>query len=186
MKYSRTVDEKTKLLLIEFILNCPSSIKKNKNYYPVSARNCSFKERGIKDALLRTLLAQIKKELPNRKCYVKVKPGESIENAIQQMNKESNLTDGEHEYIVLTEHHAMSETESVYYYIRNAFAHGSFNVGLSKDNDHMYSLESKKENVLKSQMLLKEATLETYITLMKKTPDKIKEHQRKKKSLVHQ
>jgi len=185
MKYSRTVDDKTRSLLIEFILNCPSSIKKGNKCYPVSARKCSFKQRGIHDSLLRTILAQIKKELPNRKCYVKVRSGESVENAIKQINNECNLSDTEHEYIILTEHHAMSEAESVYYYIRNAFAHGSFNVGISKDNSRIYSLESRKENVIKSRMLLKETTLEAYITLMKKSPDNIKEYQRKKKTLVY-
>ena len=48
----------------------------------------------------------------------------------------------------------MSDAEVVFYYIRNAFAHGDIEV--IGGGDRIYKLESKKKNDIKAQMILKE------------------------------
>ncbi len=174
MKFSRCIDERVKKIALDFIWNCPSSIQKGKQWYPVSKRKCSFRKRGIKESLLRTILSQIKKQLPSKEFYVKIKSGESVEEKVINMEKTSVLSDSRHEYIVLCNHSSMSETEAVFYYIRNAFAHGAFSVEDTNEKGWLYYLESEKEGTLKAKMLLKESTLIEYSHLMKLTPNEIK------------
>ena len=56
----------------------------------------------------------------------------------------------------------MTDLETLYYYIRNAFAHGAFEVINTKEG-RVYKLESAKNGIVKAQMRLKESTLNTYV-----------------------
>ena len=73
----------------------------------------------------------------------------------------------------------MSDPEAFYYYIRNAFAHGSFEV-IPTNNGNVYLLESSKDGAVKAQMRLKETSLIEYIRLANLTATEIKALQRHK------
>lgn len=72
----------------------------------------------------------------------------------------------------------MSDAEAVFYYIRNAFAHGSFEV--VSGSDPIYKLESKKNGVVKAQLLLKQTTLIKLADLSERSRTDIEKLQRKK------
>ena len=170
-----------------FIFLCPSStIKKEKvginnkgkpaykkTYVPVSARNCSFKERGITGSLLLTILAQIRKPLIKNGTYEALDNIMSVEQTVQAILSNEALKDPNFDIIVFHKRSDMPETEAIFYYIRNAFAHGSFQV-ITSDFGNVYLLESKKNNKITAQMRIKEKTLKRYIQLLEKTPSQIK------------
>lgn len=186
MRYSRNIDDDVMKIAFDFILLCPSSIQKGSQYFPVSKRGSSFRSRGIYDSLLRTMLSQIKKNLPFRDCYAKIGAKASVIDKLKSMEKTSSLNDPNHEYIVICEHSSMTETEAVFYYIRNAFAHGSFSVEDIKGNGRHYYLESDKENTPKARMCLKESTLLKYRDFISMTPKEIEALQRKKRVPAYQ
>ena len=126
IRYNTIIDNATKEIALEFILECPASIKNGNQYFPVSARNCSFRERGISKSLLRTILSQVKNTLPNRERYIKLNATDDVQTALKTLENNNSLSDPVVEYIVLKGNATMTESESVFYYIRNAFAHGSF------------------------------------------------------------
>ena len=82
--------------------------------------------------------------------------------------------------IVFTKRSDMNITASIFYYIRNAFAHGSFSV-----SDRIYYFESSKKGKVLAQIRLHEQTLVKWIELFNSKPDEIKSHkklsQKKKK-----
>ena len=73
----------------------------------------------------------------------------------------------------------MPDTEAIYYYIRNAFAHGSFEFTDVGDR-RILVLESSKDGKLKAQMRLRESTLLKMIELSRKTATEIYGMQKKK------
>ena len=178
-------------LIYKFIFICPSSIiKKVKTignaegennykhtYNPVSARSCSFKERGITKDLLATILAEIKRPLTAMGTYSKLKGGGNVEETVYSILNCTTLADRDFELIVFREHSDMTDTEAIFYYIRNAFAHGSFE--FKNSGGPVYYLESRSAGIIKAQMRLKESTLKKYITLIEKTPAQIKELRKK-------
>jgi len=74
----------------------------------------------------------------------------------------------------------MSDAEAIYYYIRNAFAHGSFEVA-EQAGRRIYLIESSKDGIIKARMRLREETLLHYIELANMTPAEIKALQKPKK-----
>ena len=74
----------------------------------------------------------------------------------------------------------MSDAEAIYYYIRNAFAHGSFEVKSSK-GERCYLLQSDKDSKVKAQMQLKESTLLRLLELSQMSANDLREKQRKKR-----
>ena len=162
------------------VFNCPScTIKKTKNgqypngktkykeeSHPVSARGTTFRSRGVCKDLLVTVLAQIRRPFAKYGTYSLLKNDDDVEKKVDQILDSSSLTDPNFELIVFKKCSTMSDTEALYYYIRNAFAHGSFEVKtLSGGGEKIYLLESKKDDVVKAQMRLKESTLTRYIAL---------------------
>ena len=71
--------------------------------------------------------------------------------------------------IVIAERSDMSLTSSIFYYIRNAFAHGSFMV----DGD-VYSFESSKDGTIKAAIRLREKTLLKWIQDISVSPERLK------------
>jgi hypothetical protein len=63
--------------------------------------------------------------------------------------------------IVYIEHPTMSKAEIIYYYIRNAFAHGCFEI---IDND-IYHLKSIKGDMLNAEMFLSADMLKKLINI---------------------
>lgn len=176
------------------VFNCPSStehkvkIGVNDNgkakykykYIPVSARNASFRERGICKDLFVTILAQIRRPLSQTKTYALIENTESVELTVNSIISTCPLNDPYYEIIVFQKRPDMTDTEALYYYLRNAFAHGSFEV-IGSNNGNVYLLESSRDGSARAQMRLKENTLKEYIKLANLTADEIKALQRRKK-----
>lgn len=177
-----------------FILNCPASIEKKekdgtyedgkknykKIYQPVSARGCSFKSREITGHLLLTILSQIKRSLTQQGAYEVIGPCESVEVKTQEILDSSSLSDAEFDLMVFCKRSDMPETEAVFYYIRNAFAHGSFEIRGTGNSRTCY-LESQKDGKIKAQMRLKKTTLDEFSDLLKMTPAQVGALQKRRK-----
>lgn len=176
------------------VFNCPSSIrhfnkvpdartgnvKRVPVYQSVSARSCSFKARGINKNLLTTILAQIRKPLVKNQTYTVLQADDDVVRTTDGIIKKARLADPYFDVMVFQTRTDMSDTEAVYYYIRNAFAHGSFGI-LQHNSEDIYLLESKKDDVVKAQMRLKQSTLFRYIELSKMRDNEIRLMQRKRK-----
>ena len=159
-----------------FVFNCPSAkklgsdSKKNVHYESISVRTENgFKSRGINRDLLTTILVQIKKSLDFYRALKK--SSENVEDITKEILRNNDFKDPN--FIVFLKQGNMSDTETVYYYIRNAFAHGSFEV-VDKGNERIYKFENKYRGEIKAQMCLKETTLKWYRELAQMTPAKIK------------
>lgn len=169
-------DKKFFSLVDAFVFNCPAATvvskkkTKTKVFDNVSVRDCSFRTRGITGTLLNTITAQIKKTVKPG-FYHKIEKGETVETAFN--------SDSSDEKIVFKENTQMSDAEVVFYYIRNAFAHGDIEV--IPGAERIYKLESKKKNDVKALMILKEETLQRLVTLSCNNKSQIEKMQRKKK-----
>lgn len=178
-----------------FVFMCPSAIKREKKnkddqkrkteYSYVSARkNSSFRKRGINKNLLTTILAVIRRPLVAIKTFAAIESSDDVETNIRTIAKNTTLSDPDYEIMVYKKRSDMSQAEAIFYYIRNAFAHGSFEVKKANTGkENIYIFESKKGNDIKAQMRLKESTLLKYIDLANKTDKEIRELQIKNKSL---
>lgn len=93
--------------------------------------------------------------------YVKLGPKEDVEKTRRALGADSKLADLNFEFIVFRERNDIPDTEAIFYYIRNAFAHGSFEIKETGGNS-VFLLESRKANSVKAQMRLKEKTLRYY------------------------
>lgn len=149
-------------------------------YVPVSARAESFKSRGITGHLLTTILAQIRKPLTKNNAYVALQPSEDIILAADRLILNSSQSDDMFEMMVFHKRTDMPDAEAIYYYIRNAFAHGSFEI-INCGSDTVYLIESSKEGSPKALMRLNENSLLRYLELKDMTSSEIKELQRKRK-----
>lgn len=183
-------------IIAGLLFECPSTVKsrekigvddKGKNilrdkYTPVSMRNNAFRNRGIRGSLLTTILANIRKPLKAHNAYYCIGHQEIVEDKISEIIATTTLGDAFFDVIVMKKRSDMSETEALFYYIRNAFAHGAFEyVAESNDNAAFYLLESKKDGIVKAQMRLKETTLLKICRLSKMTSTEITRIQKKKK-----
>lgn len=173
------------------VFECPSSIKQevktkksasfqqpSYTHYGVSARNVSFKNREITGHLLVTLNSQIRKKFNNGRYFV-LKSPELVEEVVESIINHSSLKDKNFEFLVFKKRTDMSDTEAIYYYVRNAFAHGSFELIDSK-GILIYKLESRNNKEIKAQMRLKESTLISMIKFAKYTPEEIRNLRSKK------
>lgn len=179
------------------VFNCPSSTERKEKdgsykngkpryktvYKPVSARETSFRRRGINGSLLVTLLVKISSPLKANKTYRLINSGASVEKNIDDIMKDATLSDPYFDVVVYQKRSDMTDVEAFYYYIRNAFAHGAFEV-LQKGSEKIYKLESAKDGKVKAQMRLKESTLEEYIRLANLSVADIKALQRPKKKKI--
>lgn len=150
-----------------FVIGCPSAhkegggkSKKPVRHTPVSRRGTTFRDRGICGSLLTTLLRQIKGPLERNGVYEKLPASDtSVKETFDRRIRESSLSDERFDAIVFCARGDMSDIETLYYYIRNAFAHGSVNVESGR-NGRVYYFESAQKGLTKCRMRLKEKTLE--------------------------
>ena len=163
-------------IIAGFVFNCPSCIEykekigvneKGKPRYkrekkPVSGRNSTFRSRGVCKDLLVTILAQIRTPLAKSGRYALIKSEESVEDKVNQILSSVSFGDSNFELIVFQKRTNMTDTEAFYYYIRNAFAHGSFEV-INTESGRFYKLESANDGCIKAQVRVKESSLLQYI-----------------------
>ena len=123
----------------------------------MSKKGVSFKERGIRSSLLNTVRAQMKQILPNKGCYIKLNTNCDIAQAVYA-TRMLGTKDENFNLIVFRERSDMSDPEAIYYYIRNAFAHGLFEVR-STQHGNVYLLESAKKRNVNARMRLNETAM---------------------------
>ena len=182
-------NETFQILIKNLVFECPSCTRKGKStkkknfeakgkkelqYYPVSARNMSFKRRGITGGFLITILAEIRRPLCRNNAYMVIKSSDaiSVTETVESILENTKNGDDMFELMVYQERTDMPDTEAIYYYIRNSFAHGSFEV-ITQSGQVVYLLESSKEGKKKALMRLKEKTLIYYTQLEKMSIDEI-------------
>lgn len=179
-----------------FVFECPSVIRKRisigksqngKKKYKVeiqgvsARRNVSFKSKKITGDKLNTILSMIKKPLAKNGAYLVIDSNKNVESELNNIIKMTTLKDHNFEVIVMKERYEMPKTESIYYYIRNAFAHGSFEV-INQGKEIIYKIESAKGKDVKARMRLKEGTLLEYIKFSNLTAKEIKALQKPRKN----
>ena len=140
--------------IIDFYLfNCPARLtqktkdstgnnKYNYIFTKVSARGKTFAERGIKGGGLRTLRAAMQ-----RTSY----KGELFDLTLDKPEDIEQYSCRKGEICLTVKNSQMSQTDAIYYAIRNAFAHGSFSI-----EKGIYFLVNRNNGKLKGIIRLKE------------------------------
>ncbi len=177
-KYSAIpyADNKFRRILDFYLFQCPSEIKKyvkktkTTTYLRVSNRGKTLRQRGWTGGYLNTLLAAMKNTASGQLTYRHFSSKTDILAEVQSIEKNTTLSDKNFEMIVMEERSDMALTDAIFYYIRNAFAHGSFSV-----NNKIYSFESAKDEKTKAVIRLREATLLQWIKDVSLSPNKLKE-----------
>ncbi len=165
--------------IIDFYLfNCPSEIK-NVNekkgtvtYEKVSQKAVTLREKEWKDGGIQSLLAAMKKTNSKHLCYENCKKGQVLEKQ-NMLENEKDKNDSFFEMIVFQTRGDMNDTSSIYYYIRNALAHGSFSV-VEHNNKTTYFFESAKNDTITARIRLREETLLNWIVLFNSTADDLR------------
>ena len=169
------IDQKNFWEIIDaFVFCCPSSIKRKETYRDVSARKCSFRARGINGKLLTSLVAKLKQPFVKNGTYAVLKhSSDNVESRVQQIMKSVSLGDSNYDLMVFKHRHDMPITEAIYYYIRNAFAHGSFEVK-NNNGSYIYLLECSNKKQIVARMRIKEKTLLEIAKLSKLSAKELK------------
>ena len=133
----------------------------------VSARAKTFKYRQIN---MSSLNAALRRESPFLKSNWIVKPIRDIEEVCREKRIDKTVRFAD-EIVIHTENSKLctGKTDSMFYAIRCAFAHGSFSVHEYKSHKY-YILENKDNGVIKARMVLKEDTLIKWIDLIETFP----------------
>lgn len=156
-----------------FVFHCPASVrsrvkdgtrpngKKKREivYKDVSARGCSFHKRGISGSLLLTILAEIRRPVVKSGLYQAIKADVDAADTTNSLLQNRTGSDEWPDLIVFHTRPDMPDSEAVFYYIRNALAHGSFEIINDSHGKAIYKFECQKDNVTKAQIQLKEKTL---------------------------
>ena len=179
-------------IINDLLFLCPSSTRhENKSeskekivyYLPVSARAKTFRDRKITGDLLRTILSNIKKDFNYNERYCVVDSKVSIDEKMNEVASRITLSDPNFEVIIMRKRNDMSDTESLYYYLRNSLAHGSFEyVPQDGRRDAYYLIECNYKDEIKAQMRLKEKTLLKLARLSNLSSKEIKDMQGRNKN----
>lgn len=155
--------EKNFIKIIDFYQHrCPVIYRSGKR---VANRGIDFKSKGWNSNSMKTLLCKMKKDNGYIIEYKCCEQGEKVEDVMKRIEKSSKSFV---EAIVFKENKDIYKTQSIFYAIRNAFAHSSFSVKNIQGIGNVYYFESKKEKDVKSQICLRESTLLHWIDLFNK------------------
>lgn len=163
--------------ILEFYLfECPCEIskyikkEKRTTYKPVSTRGVALQQRGWIGGHLNSLLAQMKNTNSKQLTFQHFPAADDILSHAKSIEKNSLLADTEFEMIVMAERSDMPLTGAIFYYIRNALAHGSFSY-----KNHIYYFESFKDGKTKATIRLREKTLLEWIKDISLSPTELKQ-----------
>jgi hypothetical protein len=153
-------------------------------YVPVSNRDrCSFRSRNITGGLLTTLGARIKR-LVDEGCYqvIGAEPSAfaSVDEATRRLVESSTRSDELFNLIVFRRRSEMSDAEAVFYAVRNAFAHGSFEVVSPAGGERVYLLEAAKGDVTQARIRLKESQMRELLRMGGLNKGGVKKMQRRR------
>ena len=162
-----------------YLFNCPCETEKGsvrkgtKKYTKVSKRATTLRATGWTKGFLKTLFAAMKKTVSGHLEYHTFTEGTDVEIEANKVEMNSRFSDSHFEMLIMAERSDMNKTSSVFYYIRNAFAHGSFSV-VSDKSRRIYYLESAKNGVVKARIRLNEKTLLKWINDFSLSPSTLR------------
>lgn len=172
-------DENFQRILDFFLFHCPSVIEKgskkkgNKTCSKVSKIAETLKTQGWERGYLNTLLASMKHTSSGQLEYHIFKAGTRVDKEVKKLEENIPLKDEHFEMVAFTERTDMNKTSAIFYYVRNAFAHGSFSV-ITNGGRKIYYLESAKDESVKAQIRLREETLLNWIKDFTVSPNLLK------------
>ena len=108
---------------------------------------------------------------------------DNVASVVSNEEKATSLADPYFEMVVFKENTAIGKTKSVFYMIRNGFAHGSFSVETA-DVGRIYYFESEKDGEIKGQLRLREETLLAWINLVDTPVNELKRKTKKARTAV--
>lgn len=169
------------LKIVDFYLfNCPCETEKGskkngtKEYIKVSKRATTLRSQGWTGGYLNTLLASMKHTACGRLEYHTFNTSADISAEVRRIEKDGSIADRNFEMVAMSERSDMNKTSSIYYYIRNALAHGSFSLITDKGNC-IYYFESARDGDIKAQIRLREETLLQWINDFALSPKMLKQ-----------
>ena len=127
----------------------------------VSARGYEFSDLGWTNYYLRMLNSMMKDVTKIEDNNWKLCNIKDIDYNLKQIDRKK-------EYIVCN--NGNGKTKSIFYAIRNAFAHGSFEIE-SNNKEVFYHLRNLDNNTLKADLYLREETLISWISLFNTNPE---------------
>lgn len=186
-----TFDDKNFCRIINFYLwSCPTqtvkiqkdkTTKKEKRIKSkVSQRAITFEEQNWNGNNLNTLLSEMKKTSSKKLLYSCIGKNKDIKEAAEKAEAESNNSDINFEMIVFTEENHIGQTKTIFYYIRNSIAHGSFS-RINNDGTPVYYFENKYDGKTKARIRLRESTLLRWIELFNSNASELRENRKSKK-----
>ena len=141
--------------------------KYNYLFKKVSKRGITFADRNLDGSKLNSLRAAMAR-VSNVKFIV-------VDDYAEVMKAASSF-DEDTEYLVIKRNYEnVSVTEGYFYFIRNAFAHGDFDV-----DGKIYTLKNEKNGNVKGMARIKEDSLLAWIDLVNMDAEDIKKAGRKK------
>lgn len=134
----------------------------------VSSKGTSFSELGWKGGSFNTLHARMKKasQFPS-KNWIAVS-SKKIEERLREINRLAKY-DCSFEFAIHAIKDGLNKTEGLFYFIRNAFAHGGFATSSFKGEKY-YVLENRQGSKLKGRAVIRETTLLNWIKIVEKGP----------------
>ena len=166
-KYSLKNHNKSFAKILNFYLfNCPVYNKDSKK--STSVRGKTFKDRKIQKGELISLLNAMKGKID---YYEVVSSLRTVESSVKEYEKNNKNK----QFLIFKENQSLGKTQSIFYAIRNALAHGSFSTEMI-NNEKYYYFENKSNKCIEAQFELKENVLLEWIKLVNK-----KEYKKQKK-----
>lgn len=146
-------------------------------FWRVSVRGKNFEDRGIVKAKLNSLRAAMFRTCDSGNLYYQYCPGQNDEVKLDLLPEK--IQDDLTSEFVLKKVGSTSQTEGIFYAIRNSFAHGSFEVCKvipdgKKRAVTMYKLENINKGKTKAIIQLREKTLLNWIELVNMPIEEIK------------
>lgn len=148
-------------LIYFYVIQCPVEYKVKQNTKKISKKGKYFGKLNYSPQDTIRLLSEIKKLINNNIIWCNNEI--EVKNAEKNFKKSKGYSDKKFEYIAITENANMRKTKTIFYMIRNAFAHGDYEY-----NEKQITFKCEKNNVLKCLMRLNVETLfkikELYLT----------------------
>lgn len=132
-----------------------------------SVKGTPFSSMGIRGSQYKTLQAELRKisGFPAADGHDwKKATQKTVESELESINRLDSF-DCSFEFAVHTVKHGLGKTEALFYFIRNAFAHGGFRIS-TFEGERYFVLENRQGDQLKGRAILKESTLLRWATLI--------------------
>ena len=168
-KKSKVDRDKTLAKLItEYLLQCPCK--------GASAKGRYYRDIGWYKNSVRSLVKEMRSIAGISEEHWSLPEAVTVEKAIEQINR-INHYDCSFEFLCADT--GENQLDSIFKFIRNAFAHGSFNIDKYEGTEY-YVLENRRNKVLRGRAIVKANTLLEWYSILSNGPDKLKRIKRNK------